>query len=92
MTTGKITGEYVSLVMLLVTFVFMLVTIKRVPKWKYFLIAFVFPVVTGITTIAEDFVLYDLMNHIEHISWMIGAVVFCWAIYKFEPPKEGHRK
>jgi hypothetical protein len=32
------------------------------------------------------------MNHIEHISWMVGAIVFCWAIYKFEPPKEGHRK
>ena len=81
-------AEGISLITLLVAFVFMLIAAKRVPKWKYFAIAFIFPVVTGITTVAEDFLLPDLMNYIEHISWMVGAVAFCWAIYKFAAVKE----
>ena len=78
-------GECISLVILLIAFVFMLAAVKRVPKWKYFVIAFMFPVITGITKIAEDFVLHDILNYVEHISWMIGAIMFCWAIYKFVP-------
>ncbi len=78
-------GECISLVILLIAFVFMLAAVKRVPKWKYFVIAFIFPVITGITKIAEDFVLHDILNYVEHISWMIGAIMFCWAMYKFEP-------
>lgn len=76
-------GEGISLVILLVAFVFMLAAARRLPKWKYFVIAFVFPVITGIATIVEDFALHDLLNYIEHISWMVGAAVFCWAVYKF---------
>lgn len=83
------TGEGVSLVILLVAFVFMLVTARRVPKWKYFVIAFVFPVITGIATIVEDFALHDLLNYIEHISWVVGAAVFCWAVYKFASTNGG---
>ena len=81
-------AEVISVIVLLVAFVFMLLAAKQVPKWKYFFIAFLFPVVTGITTIAEDYLLHDLMNYIEHISWMIGAIAFCWATYKFEALKD----
>ncbi len=84
--------EGISLVILLVAFVFMLAAARRLPKWKYFVIAFVFPVITGIATIVEDFVLHDLLNYIEHISWMVGAAVFCWAIYKFASTNRGYIK
>jgi len=85
-------GECFSLGILLVAFVFMLAAAKQVPAWKPFVIAFLFPLITGITTIAEVFVLPELMNAIEHISWMIGAIAFCWAIYKFVPPEGGCAK
>jgi len=86
------TTEVISLVFLLVAFVFMLVAIKKVPNWKFFAFAFFFPLLTGITTVAEDFFLNDLMNFIEHVSWMVGAIVFCWAIYKFTQTTKGKEK
>lgn len=84
--------EGISLVVLLAAFVVMLVAARRLPRWKYLVIAFMFPVITGITTIAEDFVLHDPLNYIEHISWMAGAAVFCWAVYKFGSTKRGNEK
>ena len=86
------TREGISLVVLLAAFVFMLVAARRVPKWKYLVIAFMFPVITGIATVAEDFVLNDPLNYVEHISWMVGAAVFCWAVYKFGSTKRGNAK
>jgi len=85
-------GEVVSLIFLLVAFIYMLQAAKRVPKWKYFVIAFIFPVITGISTVAEGFFMRDLLNYIEHISWMLGAILFCWAIYKFAPTEGGQAK
>ena len=85
-------GEGISLVVILTVFVFMLAAARRVPGWKYLVIAFAFPVITGIATVAEDFILNEPLNYIEHISWMVGAVVFCWAIYKFGSVKRGNAR
>jgi predicted tellurium resistance membrane protein TerC len=79
-------SETVSLVVLLVAFGALVKAFKRVPEFKYVLMAFVFPVVNGIATIAEGFVLPETMNSIEHVSWALGAAVFCWAAYKLSLP------
>ena len=76
-------SEVVSFLVLLLSFIVMLIATKKTPKWKYFVSGFIFVLITGITTVAEDFLLHDLMNYIEHISWLGGAIVFCFIAHKF---------
>ena len=82
-----VVGKYVAFAALLLAFLNMLVATKKLPKWKYFTIAFIQVFIAGIAAIIEEFFMSDLMIFIDHTYWAVGAITFCWAINKFVPEK-----
>ncbi|MBT4446793.1 hypothetical protein HOA92_02620 [archaeon] len=76
-------AEVISLIFLVLAFANLTHAAIKNSKWKYFAFAFFFPLITGITTVAEDYIFPTFMNYLEHISWMLGAIFFALALFKY---------
>ena len=67
--------------------------IRRIYAWRNLLTGYYMFFGAWIFTIIEGFLLYNLMNFLEHLSYMSGSViltVWCWR-YSVYSNKEGRK-
>jgi hypothetical protein len=75
-------SELVSFFFILVATIFTIVLVIKTNSSKLLLVGMIFLCITGLTTILEDFFYRDILNCIEHLSWLIGSIIFCISMIK----------
>ena len=77
-------NELLTFLLCLVTLAFVFLINKRIiiiPRFKIFIVAFVFLSFGWFFTVIEGIILGDFFNLIEHVSYLISAVSFLiWII------------
>ncbi len=60
------------------------------PSLRVFYLSIVFIILAHIFTIAEGFILYDVLNLLEHVCYLLSALAFFWGVlYYFKMNREG---
>ena len=74
-------AEIIAFVMILICFGFMIFAAKADKKWKWLTIGVGFLLLEQVFTNAEVFIWNTGLNYLEHISAMIGCIIFAAACY-----------
>ncbi|HYP97888.1 MAG TPA: hypothetical protein VER96_04385 [Polyangiaceae bacterium] len=55
--------------------------LRRIPEWRFLLAGILCLIVGSTSTIVEHFVLYDVFNTIEHLSYLAQSLMLAlWAL------------
>jgi hypothetical protein len=68
----------------LVFFFFNRIELSHIPSAKILLLAFSLFLTGWTLTIVENFILPDLLNYLEHLSYSLGSfmiLIWCWRLF-----------
>ncbi|MFO7795938.1 MAG: hypothetical protein ACQERB_05215 [Promethearchaeati archaeon] len=77
-------GELIVFILGIVVFIFITINyknLKTIPEFKFFFISIILILIAWCATVFEAIILYDLLNYIEHICYVLSSMfIFIWII------------
>ena len=89
--------EYNELIDLIIDIVWLLLLLfvvksRQISSYPLFLYGILFIFLSHILTVLESFILPEILNTIEHLSFTLAGVLFCVGLFTFIEPRKHDKR